>query len=515
MVSDAEFETLRGSNQGLRGPTSASATIRSIDLTQSRRWRRSTSLQRGGARARARRRHRRAGGLHPPDPVRRRARDHPPAAARPDAGADDAGHRLRPADRRGLRAQAGLLLGRQPRRRLAAPVPRRGRARLAARRSSSRSTATPGWPTATWPAPRGLPFAVLRGYNGTDLPEHTDTIAPIDVPVHRRGADRRAGARPGRRRSSTPSGPTARATSSCGGIAGVQKEAVLGAERSLVTVEEIVDELEPRPGAVVLPRWAVDRGGRGAARRAAVLRAGLLRPRQRLLPGLGRDQPRPRHVHGPGWRSTSCGATSADEMMTVAAARELRDGDGRASSASGCRARPPTSPARTHAPGPGAGLRVGHDRRQAARGCRCRSATASWPRPPTPWSSVPEIFNYWLQPGRIDVGFLGAAQIDRYANINTTVIGDYDEPKVRLPGAGGAPEIAALVRRGDRDRAPVAARVRRAGRLRDLGRPRPRPGRPRAARPARQGPTTVITDLGVLEPDPETSELVLTHCTRA
>src|SRR3954451_18748142 len=59
-------------------------------------------------------------------------------------------------------------------------------------------------------------------------------------------------------------------------------------------------------------------------------------------------------------------------------------------------------------------------------------------------AAVPEIFNYWVQPGRIDVGFLGAAQIDRYANINTTVIGgDYEHPKVRLPGAGGAPEIAA------------------------------------------------------------------------
>ena len=58
--------------------------------------------------------------------------------------------------------------------------------------------------------------------------------------------------------------------------------------------------------------------------------------------------------------------------------------------------------------------------------------------------SVPEVFNYWLQPGRIDVGFLGAAQLDRFANINTTVIGDtYDRPEVRLPGAGGAPEIAA------------------------------------------------------------------------
>src|SRR3989440_2898933 len=57
--------------------------------------------------------------------------------------------------------------------------------------------------------------------------------------------------------------------------------------------------------------------------------------------------------------------------------------------------------------------------------------------------STPEIFRYWLQGGRIDVGFLGAAQIDRFANINTTVIGDYKTPSTRLPGAGGAPEIAA------------------------------------------------------------------------
>ncbi|MGH3099395.1 MAG: CoA-transferase subunit beta, partial [Thermoleophilia bacterium] len=61
--------------------------------------------------------------------------------------------------------------------------------------------------------------------------------------------------------------------------------------------------------------------------------------------------------------------------------------------------------------------------------------------------SVPEIFSYWLQAGRVSLGFLGAAQIDRYGNINSTVIGSYDEPKVRLPGAGGAPEIAAQAKR--------------------------------------------------------------------
>jgi glutaconate CoA-transferase, subunit B len=56
--------------------------------------------------------------------------------------------------------------------------------------------------------------------------------------------------------------------------------------------------------------------------------------------------------------------------------------------------------------------------------------------------SVPEMFAYWLQGGRIDVGFLGAAQIDRHGNLNSTVIGEYDRPSVRLPGGGGAPEIA-------------------------------------------------------------------------
>src|SRR3954452_10429102 len=56
--------------------------------------------------------------------------------------------------------------------------------------------------------------------------------------------------------------------------------------------------------------------------------------------------------------------------------------------------------------------------------------------------SVPEMFNYWIGPGRIDVAFLGAAQVDRFGNLNSTVMGDYDHPKTRLPGAGGAPEIA-------------------------------------------------------------------------
>ena len=56
--------------------------------------------------------------------------------------------------------------------------------------------------------------------------------------------------------------------------------------------------------------------------------------------------------------------------------------------------------------------------------------------------SVPEMFRYWLQGGRVSIGFLGAAQLDKFGNINTTVIGDYHHPKTRLPGGGGAPEIA-------------------------------------------------------------------------
>jgi glutaconate CoA-transferase, subunit B len=126
--------------------------------------------------------------------------------------------------------------------------------------------------------------------------------------------------------------------------------------------------------------------------------------------------------------------------------------------------------------------------------------------------SVPEIFNYWLQPGRIDTGFLGAAQIDRYANINTTVIGgDYDTPKVRLPGAGGAPEIAAscdqvivIVRQSKRTFVEKVDFVTSVG----YG---SGPGSREKLGFRGRGPVKVITDLGVLEPDPESCELTLTQ----
>jgi glutaconate CoA-transferase subunit B len=138
-------------------------------------------------------------------------------------------------------------------------------------------------------------------------------------------------------------------------------------------------------------------------------------------------------------------AHSADEMMTVAAARELRDGEvcfvgiGLPSTAANlARGR--------HAPGVVLVYESGTIGSKPTRlplsigdGDLAETADSVVP--------VPEIFNYWLQGGRIDVGFLGAAQIDRRGNLNSTVIGPYDAPKVRLPGAGGAPEIAALAGR--------------------------------------------------------------------
>jgi glutaconate CoA-transferase subunit B len=118
--------------------------------------------------------------------------------------------------------------------------------------------------------------------------------------------------------------------------------------------------------------------------------------------------------------------------------------------------------------------------------------------------SVPEMFNYWIGGGRIDVGFLGASQIDRVGNINTTVIGDYDHPKVRLPGAGGAPEIAAsagrvivMVRQSLRSFVSEVDFVTSVGRELD-------------GHDAGNGHgSAVITDLGVLRPSPDDGELEL------
>jgi glutaconate CoA-transferase subunit B len=123
--------------------------------------------------------------------------------------------------------------------------------------------------------------------------------------------------------------------------------------------------------------------------------------------------------------------------------------------------------------------------------------------------SVPEMFNYWVGAGRIDVGFLGAAQLDRHANINTTVIGSYEHPKVRLPGAGGAPEIAAasreviiLLRQSKRSFVEKLDFTTSIGYGSGPGE-RERLGFTGA------GPTVVITDLGILRPSSEDRELEL------
>lgn len=121
--------------------------------------------------------------------------------------------------------------------------------------------------------------------------------------------------------------------------------------------------------------------------------------------------------------------------------------------------------------------------------------------------STPEIFRYWLQGGRIDVGFLGAAQLDRFANINTTVVGSYAKPKVRLPGAGGAPEISSsakevliIMRQSKRTLVEKLDFVTSVGFLTG-GDSRERAGL------TGKGPLAVITDLCILRPHVVTKEL--------
>jgi glutaconate CoA-transferase subunit B len=125
--------------------------------------------------------------------------------------------------------------------------------------------------------------------------------------------------------------------------------------------------------------------------------------------------------------------------------------------------------------------------------------------------SVPEMFNYWIGAGRVEVAFLGAAQVDRFANLNSTVIGDYDSPRTRLPGAGGAPEIASncgevIVTVAHSQR----TLVERLDFLTTFGHG-DGPGARQRLGLRGEGPTAVITDLGVLEPDPASRELTLTQ----
>jgi glutaconate CoA-transferase subunit B len=187
-------------------------------------------------------------------------------------------------------------------------------------------------------------------------------------------------------------------------------------------------------------------------------------------------------------------AYGADEMMAVAAARRLRNGTV-CFVGIGLPSRAANLARATHAPGcvliyesGTIGAKPIHLPLSIGDGELAETADAV--------VSVPEIFAYWLQAGRIDVGFLGAAQIDRHGNLNSTVIGAYDRPKVRLPGAGGAPEIATCARE-------VFVMLRQT--------PRAFVERLDFRTSVGTRVTAVVTDLGILEPDPESRELTLTR----
>jgi glutaconate CoA-transferase subunit B len=121
-----------------------------------------------------------------------------------------------------------------------------------------------------------------------------------------------------------------------------------------------------------------------------------------------------------------------------------------------------------------------------------------------------DLFMNYLQGGRIEVAFLGAAQIDRFGNINTTVIGEYGRPKVRLPGSGGACEIAIHARK-----VFVIVRLRRRAFVERLhfttsaGHLKGQPGGRRALGMPGAGPQLVVTDKAVFRFDDITGEMVL------
>lgn len=199
---------------------------------------------------------------------------------------------------------------------------------------------------------------------------------------------------------------------------------------------------------------------------------------------------------------------TTDEMMIVTASRSLRDGDvcfvgiGQPSTAANLARR-------THAPNlvlvyESGTLGAKPDRLPLSIGDGVLAEHAD------AVIGIPEVFNYWLQAGRVDVGFLGGAQLDKYANINTTVIGsDYADPKVRLPGAGGAPEIAASCKEiVIIMRQSLRSFVERVDFVTSVGFG-DGPGHRERLGLRGKGPVKVITDLGVLEPDTETCELTL------
>ena len=316
------------------------------------------------------------------------------------------------------------------------------------------------------------------------------------------------------------------------GIVGVQKEAVLAAKRSLVTVEEIVEDFGERSAnAVILPSWTV-----GAIA---------------CVPGGAH----PSYAHGYYKRDNAFykawDAISRDRDAFLAWMKanvlEQRAGGFRRAYARG--SMPPRSEARHE-------LQRQRDDDRSRRRARCsnsdvcfvgigmpsaacnlarlthapditliyESGTIATKPDVLPLSigdgelcdtalttvPVPEMFRYWLQGGRITVGFLGGAQIDRFANLNTTVVGPYDKPKMRLPGGGGAPEIAIacgeifiIMRQAPRSFVEKLDFVTSFGHG-EGGDHRARLGI------TTKGPTKLITDLAIFEPDPVSKEMTVT-----
>ena len=123
--------------------------------------------------------------------------------------------------------------------------------------------------------------------------------------------------------------------------------------------------------------------------------------------------------------------------------------------------------------------------------------------------SVPEMFRYWLQGGRITIGFLGAAQLDKFGNINTTVIGDYSGPKTRLPGGGGAPEIASSAKQVYITmKQSLRGMVEKIDFFTSFG--HGLGGNERKLRNINtEGPSLLITDLAIWKPDPISKEFTV------
>ena len=376
----------------------------------------------------------------------------------------------------------------------------------------------------------GLPCAIFRGYIGGDLPKVNSNIKRVTCPftgeelaaipahrpdvaiIHAQRADKAGNVM-------------------IEGVLGVQKEAVLASKRSVVTVEEIVDELPERSlNAVVLPHWTVGHvvevpGGAFPSyaqgyyprNNSFYKEWDVGFARARFIPCLDERECADEGSRGIceicAQASRRGGVTmdmtdyKPNEMMTIAAARALKNDDvcfvGIGQPSAACNL------ARlTHAPN----ITLIYESGTLATkpnilplsigdGELCETAITT--------VSVPEMFRYWLQGGRIKVGFLGGAQIDKYANLNTTVVGPYDKPKVRLPGGGGAPEIATscgeifiIMAQGKRSFVDKLDFVTSIGHV-SGGDSRARLG------VNTKGPTKLITDLALFEPDPETKEMTV------